>query len=250
MNYLIIGLVFVLLLMLYAGYLYATSTVLIKKAVYLPETAKDNLDTIAWDKLGNPASTTYHYEGWLYLKDKPSATSPNIPVIFYRGDDGIGSNTQVILGMDGSSLGLYTNAKIDKGHMTSAGSLVLTILSDFPVQKWTHFIVNIVNGSIIECYINGKLVKSMQAPPAPANGKKLIDLTPDTRSNLKIGGVNSIKGYITKFKRDPVVLNAEEAWNTYLEGNGLESYAKWFGGYGAAFSLFSSAGEIKKVTIL
>jgi hypothetical protein len=247
MNYTIVALVFVVLIMLYVGYLYAINTDIIKNAVYLPTTTDNQLDTIKWDKLTSPASTTYHYQGWLYLKTKSAASSTNIPVIFYRGGNDP-ANTQLILAMNGTSLNLYSNASITDGEITSAGAPILTIISDFPLQKWTHFVINVSNGSIISCFINGKLIKTLQAPPPASNGIKPVELTPDTRSALIIGGKKSVKAYITKFKREPVVLSIEEVRNTYLEGNGLSSYTKWLGGYGASFTIFTSEGDIQKLS--
>jgi hypothetical protein len=112
------------------------------------------------------------------------------------------------------------------------------------------FVINVVNGSIIECFINGKLVQSYQSPPASAANSKLIELAPETRTPLHIGGTQSLNGYITKFKRDPASLNTGEVWNAYLEGNGLGAYTDLTGGYGAVLSLLSKEGEIQKLTIL
>ena len=247
MNYTIIALVFVVLIMIYIGYSYATNTALIKSAVYLPSTGTNSQQTISWDKLTNPGSSSYHYSGWLYLKENTSNQAGEIPLIFHRGDV-VASPNQFILGLEGQKLSIHTSRPITDGKIvggvTGGSNPVAEIITDFPLQKWVYFSINVINGSLLECYINGKLVKSVQPPAA------LINLTPDIRAPLIIGGTNSAKAYITKFKREAFSLNADEVRNSYLEGNGVGAYTNWTGGYNASFSLYNAAGEIRKIAIL
>jgi hypothetical protein len=245
MNYTIVALVFIVLLMLYAGYSYAVNTALIKNATYLKDSSRTELD-ITWDKLASPGANRYHYEGWLYLKSKPSTSE--YKSILCRGAKA--SHNQFILGLNGQELNIYANKDVSSGAMSSEpATKVVTITKNFPLQKWVYFVIN-VNGSSksISCYLNGKLVTSTRVSAGLTNQLKIFQ--PEMRATLSIGGTNSAEAYITKFKRDPVELSPDEVWNTYLEGNGLDSYANWIGGYNASFTLFSNEGEIRKMSIL
>jgi hypothetical protein len=176
--------------------------------------------TIPWTKLQNPSSSTYHYQGWVYIKNQPSG----VKTILTRGTD--------ILKLNGTTLTFaYDNS----------GSKEIEITTDFPLQKWVYIVVNVVNGKIVEVYLNGKLVLTKQ-----------VTLTiPGTKSDLTYGQTSSgIEGYITKVKRDPVALTPDEAWKTYLEGNGLATFSNFLAGYNASFSLYNTEGTIKQYTAL
>jgi hypothetical protein len=213
MNYTIIVLVFIILMMLYMAYIYMTNTSLSSGVQPLnPTTAQ----TIPWTKLQNPSSSTYHYEGWVYVTNKLGSAKE----ILKRGTDS--------LKLNGTTL----------TFAYSGGSIEIT--TDFPLQKWVYIIVNVVNGTIVEVYLNGKLVLTKQ-----------VTLTiPITKSELTYGETGGIEGYITKVKRDPVALTPDEAWKTYLEGNGLATFSNFLAGYNASFSLYNTEGTIKQYTAL
>jgi hypothetical protein len=152
----------------------------------------------------------------VYVKNKPSSYKK----IVERGTDS--------LKLNGTTLTFaYSGGSID-------------ITTDFPLQKWVYIIVNVVNGTIVEVYLNGKLVITKQVAVATISAK----------NNLKYGEASGIVGYITKLKRDPVALTPDEAWKTYLEGNGLASFSNFLAGYNASFSLYNTEGTIKEYTAL
>lgn len=215
MNYTIIVLVFIILMMLYMGYLYMTNTNLINGVNKLNVTNTP----ITWTKLQNPSSTTYHYEGWLYIKSKPTIET----TVFSR--------SQFSLVLVGTQLAIVDTTEPVK---------TIIITDDFPLQKWVYFVINVVNNSIVEAYLNGKLVTT----------KQISLSTPNTKSDVVYGMANGIDGYITKFKRDPVALTPDEARNKYLEGNGLATFSNFIAGYNASFSLFNTEGTIKQYTLL
>ena len=216
MNYTIIVLVFIILMMLYMGYLYFSNTNLIKGVKKLNETTSNQ---ILWTTLQNPSSSTYHYEGWLYIKTKPNSPKK----IFERGD--------IMLKLNGTTL-------------TFEGvSPTVEITDDFPLQKWVYFVINVANGTIVEAYLNGKLVITKQLTGTLA--------LPGTKTSITYGETtNGIDGYITKFKRDPVALTPDEVWKRYLEGNGLATFSNFLAGYNASFSLFNTEATIKEYTLL
>ena len=119
---------------------------------------------------------------------------------------------------------------------------IVSITTDFPIQKWVYFVLN-VKDQLVECYLNGKLIKSQIVDTTTA------DLKPSTRKDLFLGD-NYTEGYITKFKREATVLTPDEVWKRYLAGNGLATFTNWLAGYNATFSLYTTTEEIKKYSLL
>jgi hypothetical protein len=225
MNYTIIVLVFIIFMMMYLYYLYVTNTTLTSGVESLNEE-----NDIKWTKLQNPSSSTYHYEGWVFIKDKPDSNKR----IYSRGNG-------VNLYLNGTTL------KVVKGTDPANASNVYTTVDDFPLQKWVYFVINVVNGNIIEVYLNGKLVVTKQYP----TGGSLTISPPMTKSSLEYGQASTgINGHITKLKRDPVALTPDEVWKKYLEGNGLANFSNFLAGYNASFSLYNTIGTIKQFTVL
>jgi hypothetical protein len=180
--------------------------------------------TIGWTKLQNPSSSTHHYEGWVYIKQKPAA----IKTIYSRG-------AGVNLYLNGTTLTVAKNT-------TLAVADTYVTVDDFPLQKWVYFVINVVNGNIIEVYLNGKLVQTKQMSTSLA--------AVSAKTDLLYGEANGIEGYITKMKRDPVALTPDEVWKKYLEGNGLANFSNFLAGYNASFSLYNTEGTIKQFSVL
>ena len=243
MNYTIIALIFIIVLMLYAGYMYITNTSITSGVVSLQGPGTDYAMT-KWQKLDDPGATQYHYEGWLFIKTLPG---PTVNGTIFQRELSTTKSTGLVL--NGSTL---TFSKSTGAPLTSLGTIppnvstLVTITEDFPIQKWVYFVVNIKD-QLIECYLNGKLIKSQMVPTGTATGQ--ADLTPSTRKNLYLGD-GSTDGYITKFKREPSVLTPDQVWKRYLQGNGLATFSNWLAGYNASFSLYTTTEEVKKYSLL
>jgi len=198
------------------GYLYFSNTNLINGVQKL--NVANN--SIIWKKIQNPSSSTYHYEGWLYIKTKPAT------------EYAIFSRDTVSLKLNGTTL----------TFQPGTGTTSINITDDFPLQKWVYFVINVVNGTIVEAYLNGKLVITKQITGTLA--------LPGTKTDITYGVLGGIDGFITKFKRDPVALTPDETWKRYLEGNGLATFSNFLAGYNASFSLFNTEATIKEYTLL
>jgi hypothetical protein len=141
MNYTLIIVGFIAVVAIYMLYVYFTNNSLTSGLVKLnmPSTTK------AAD-LKDPASKVYSYEGWLFLSGQSGyilqrSTTANNAVDF----------------------GLYINGQTlsIRNSTTGAGQDKMVITTNFPLQKWTYFVIN-VNGDLVEAYLNGKLVKTVQ----------------------------------------------------------------------------------------
>jgi len=235
MNYTVIILVFVIVMMLYMTYFYFTNTTLTTGVVKLTDPGR-TIKTVEWKKLVNPGAITYHYEGWLFV-DKLSDTKK---AIFWKDTNGLA------LCLQKSTLTVetgFTVANSDAGPTTFTATPLVMVTDKFPQQKWVYFVVNVLTGNVVEVYLNGKLIQTKQL----ASGATVPN---STRGTLYLGGTSTVDGYVTKFKRDPVALLADEVWKNYLAGNGLATFTNWLAGYNASFSVHSGTEEIKKVSLL
>ena len=184
---------------------------------------------VKYEKLKNPNALTYSYQCWLYISSPTSG-----PVsLFGRQNTSATGTYEFKVELSGQTLLLKA------GLGTSDPNTIMTITDSFPLQKWTYLVVNVYNMKTFEAYLNGKLAKTV-------NVSNVSDVTPSSKtSSLKIGSAD-LAGYVTKFIRLPIALDAKTIWNTYLEGNGLTSYFSSLIPYGLNMSI-SKGEDIQRI---
>ena len=225
MNYLAIGLVIVIIIILYYVYYYMTNNTLTSGLQELKKPL-----TVTYEKLINPNSLTYSYQTWIYLS---SPTAPSTK-IFYRGDS---SNSEFEVAINGQTLTLQA------GTGSVAPSQVMTITTNFPIQKWTYLVINVSNLSTFEAYINGKLAKTVNVSGGSSS------LVPMSKTSSLYIGNTSLTGYVTKFTRLPKVLDAKTVWDNYLSGNGLSSFLASLMPYGLNMSISNGEDVVRVVNM-
>jgi len=169
------------------------------------------IQTFGPSTLDNPNSVRYYYEAWLYIDANTPPDKYN--VIFNRG-------TNFMLTLKGSNLSVFSSDNGASGISYSASgqltppqtgftdaSCVITIMPDFPFQKWTHLVIA-VDGANMDVYIDGKFVKSTD---------KFTNV-PGT-SGLTVGNAYT-QGKITRFRRITAPINPQGVWANYMQGNG------------------------------
>jgi hypothetical protein len=222
MNYLAIGLIIVLLVVIYYFYSYMTNP-------FLTSGLQDLKTPLAvtYDNLKNPNSPTYSYQCWLYI----SSPTANNTQIFCRGENAGAKHPDFEVDINGQTLLL----KVGTG--TTEPEQIMTITTNFPIQKWTHLVINVYNLKTFEAYINGKLAKTVNTTS---------NLTPSSKTNtLYIGNVG-LNGYVTKFIRKDTTLDANTVWQNYLSGNGLSNYLGSMIPYGLNLTV-SKGEELQRV---
>jgi hypothetical protein len=146
------------------------------------------------------ASVNYAYSVWIYIDDW-SYRYGSEKVIFCRG------NTKL---MPGLVLSPIENNIVIKVAMTNTDEMFTCTVKDIPIQKWTNIIVTLNNRSL-DCYINGKLLKTCVLPsPAFVDDTKSIYLTP----------LSGFSGYTSRFNYWNDTVNPQQAWNIYQGGPG------------------------------
>jgi hypothetical protein len=158
---------------------------------------KKSIDSITSDNISKPGSANYYYSVWVYV----NTWDTNAKTLFSYGSAG---NIQ--------SLTLDSNYPKLKFNYYASGSKYIEITSTFPIQKWVHVGVS-KSGSIIDCYLDGKLVKSYQQDGTILN--------PDAKSSITFGNsTNKNDIFLSKFQRSPNALDPRTAWRLYLIGPG------------------------------
>lgn len=84
-------------------------------------------------------------------------------------------------------------------------------VSNIPLQRWVHVTVTLLNGNILDTYIDGKIVRSCQL-----NGIVIQD--PALLNNLYVGHGDSYNGYISQLRYFNRAITANEVYNLYSKG--------------------------------
>ena len=227
MNYLAIGLIFIILIILYYVYYYFTNNTLTSGLQPL-----DKPITITYDKMTNSNALTYSYQTWLYISSPPSG---NTPLFFRKLPGGSAEFSNFSVDLSGQILTLNAG----KGDSASL-KRIMTITQNFPIQKWIYLVINVLNTQTFEVYINGKLVKTVNVTSADS------PIPTSKMSNLYIGNAVLTGGYVSKFTRLTSTIDAKTAWNNYLSGNGLNNTLTAIIPYGLNMSI-SKGEDVQRV---
>jgi hypothetical protein len=211
---LIILIIVILILVLYLVYYVGFSSQI------LIDLNKTNA-SIAFDDIKNPANTSFTYSTWIYINNWSStakkiceAKNPSAETKFKLYLD----NNQPILKAD-----IYTTDNSPK-------TKTVTITNNFPIQRWVYIVVS-VNDAIIDCYLDGKLVKSQQLTHLPdMTGTYIIEY-------------GRFDAFLTKFSRISKPTDPQTVWNSYMDGNGFSNYGP---SYGFSFAVTKDQTPIMK----
>lgn len=211
MDYIVVGLVILIILFVYIlyTYFYATKTTIMS-------TANLNVGNPAITNIPQPQNANYAYGVWIYVNNLNSTGN----VIFSRANN-------IVLYLDKNSPTLYCDIQTKDASKTTA----TMITNNFPVQKWCYIIVS-VDGQFIDYYINGKLVKSEKkvdaiaiphdATAAPINLGNSGSPAPKQYGTISAGAFDA---YLSKFQRWTNPIDPQTAWTSYLAGNGQSTFS-------------------------
>ena len=172
----------------------------------------------------NAGNSRYAYGIWVYV-DSWSSAAVNIKTIFSRTN-----NISLTLDSVSPTLKCNLTTKLATSSPIAAAVVVpITITDNFPIQKWTYVVIS-VDGSYIDCYLDGKLVKSKLVKDVDNK----IPLAPSKSTNVELGQFDA---HISKFKYWTSPVNTEDVWSAYKEGNGQSSLANNLTSYAANISI-------------
>jgi hypothetical protein len=168
--------------------------------------------------LNSGQSTRYAYGIWVYVNTWDTVSQKTI---FYR------QQNSIMLYLDSSKPSLYchigTNPPTAPGE---SGDILIT--DNFPVQKWVYIIVS-VDTNIVDCYLDGKLITSNKLANSPvAPGLSSVD-------PIQLG--SGWDAYIARFNNWAGPIGPQEAWDSYLSGNG-STVSRFLSAYGMTVSIY------------
>lgn len=182
--------------------------------------------TITPKNSGKGTSDNYTYSMWINIEDYGfNYGSPK--AVMYREGSGVTNSVSPLIYLDSTAnnLVIMTNS-IGNGKTDTKQSAMCSI-ADVPIQTWFNLTITL-NGSVLDVYYNGKLVKScilfdnnLRAVPyksgsninfcqAPKGGT--IDLPKEIKSGFQ--------GQIANAIFLPNSINPEEAYNIYTSSSG------------------------------
>ena len=243
MNFIIIilSIIIVFLLFMIFRSLMASSPALVTNI-----SLKSGNPDIALSKLKIKDYGTYNIEFWIFVNKLPELFTCNygetacrewFPNDFpywpaYNASDCNSFNNSVGLAANATgfifttssqnlSLDLYNNGTLTfyNGRYKNYQKYPSVMTRNFPVQKWIYVVVSVQNNSLVELYINGKLVQSSNYNSSSESINNIVK--PLSTESLQFG--KQLDAYITKLRINPVAMTTTTAWNNYLNGNGSVS---------------------------
>lgn len=218
MNYWIIILAIIIIILIYILYAYFYKT----PAIISKAEMNNQIPAIPSNKISSPSSQSYTYSMWISLNALPTSSGSNY--IFYMSGSG---STDVAIILYFTPDRPQLNIDIGEGSLPSSSTTVFTagpsnnqvITDNFPLQTWVYITVSVSNGNLIDCYINGKLVKSFYL-------KGTAIKLPSSNSTINYGRLNAT---LAGFNRVPQTTDPQTVWNNYLNGSGVSSNTSNYG---------------------
>ena len=224
MNFILIVLSIIIIFLLFLIYrsLMASSPALVTNI-----SLKSGNTDIALSKLKIKDYSTYNIEFWIFVNTNTSDISfssmnnNNYNGKFGKTNNSKGcilqtNNTHLSLDLYSDNVFTFYNGRNDAASPAKAYPSVMT--NNFPIQKWTCVVVSVQNNSLVDLYINGKLVQSANYNSSDSINKIIKPLSTES---LQFG--NKLDAYITKLRINSVAMTTTTAWNNYLKGNGSVS---------------------------
>ena len=221
MNYTFIVLGIVLVVVLFILY-----KVFTEKKTKLETDRKLSVNSHKYEDLKNPVSPNFYIAIWLYVH---SLNTDGNNVIYQIKDDS--DVLKFKLDITGNGALQYDNS----------GNIV--IMDNFPLQKWTHVIINVTSGNLIDSYVDGKLMKSQEVE----SGKEF-----KTTYQYKLlegnAASSTANANVAGFERVPQAITPKEAWDKYLAGNGGNMFTRFFQTWGLSLVLTKDNEDQKSIS--
>ena len=193
--------------LVYVLYVYFVSkSSVISKAASLKEGGNQPITEI-----NSGQSTRYAYGIWVYVNTWDSTREK---MIFSRQD-----NIRLYLAANKPSL--YCSITCMSTNDSSRVNQDILITDNFAVQKWVYINISSDN-TIIDAYIDGKLVNSTKLATSPNQ--------PGTSKDSHVIYGSGWDCYVAGLQNWNAPIGPQEAWDNYLAGNG-NAMSQFFGSY-------------------
>jgi hypothetical protein len=242
MNFIIVILsVIIIVILFYIAFKsYFSNVSTLKNQSSLADPTKP-IEKIVATNLQIPNSTRYAYGIWVYVNTLNSPNSKS--VIFSRNNDIV-----VYLDQMNSTLSAIINPSVSAGISATSPIVVsneealvkptstkINITNNFPLQKWVYIVISVDN-TVVDCYLDGKLIKSVKA--------QQVNPTKDADITFGLG----FDAYIAQFQRWTNPLDPQSVWNSYVSGSG-STLAGIDSNYNVALSVLKDNVITSKLTL-
>lgn len=185
-------------------------------------------------------SIQYAYGVWVYVNSWAASSEGSDKgakkVIFSRSSTTEATRTTsgnytVLMYLDPVSPTLY----LDIAQTGGSRSSPIVITTNFPVQKWCYVVFSL-NNQYVDCYIDGKLVKSVHLNTTP--------ITPNTADSVYVGSpVNTSDIYIKELQHWTNPLTPQQVWSNYLSSSGTNPFTILTNSMGIGFTFYKDNVE-------
>ena len=173
---------------------------------------------VSKEQIPDPASAKYSYEMWLYVYNFDGQPK----YIISRDSKSDPAKKNIGIKLDGS----VPKLSLEYTANTSGTGVIKTIpiTDNFPLQTWVHVIVS-VDGTFIDIYMNGKLVKSISDPYI------------EKPSDVSVINYGKMSCYLAKLSKTSTPTDPQTAWDKYSAGNGENPMSKYLSSFGLSMTL-------------
>jgi hypothetical protein len=224
MNNLVLFLGIILIVLIYILYMYFTMN---STTLFSSEKLFNTKKMV--DITSKPTSTRYAYGIWVYVNEWDS----NITKVIFERENNIK------LYLDKMSPTLKCDIT-----MSASDPETVNITDNFPLQKWTHIIVNADN-QYFDFYLDGKLVKSIRA-----HADNSIPKQPLKNTQMTLGDGAAFDAHVTRFYHWNQPIDPHTAWKTYMAGNGQSTLTNVGSSYGVNLHVLKDNIEYTKFQLL
>ena len=255
MNFIIISLSIIIIFLLFMIYRFLMSEKALVKNISLKS---GHLD-IALSKLKIKDYGNYNIAFWIYVNELPAnlaySTMTDVSYADNYGNDKHPSGCILQTSSNKLSLDLYSDnvltfyngrkipavsASVNPVVTAAPAKAYPSVLTNgFTIHKWTYIIVSVRNNTLVDLFMNGKLIQSSNYDGTTAPNK--IE-KPESTESLQFG--KRLNALISKLYINPVAMDTNTAWNNYLAGNGSVSKMN------VSFNLTQNGKISNKVEIL
>jgi hypothetical protein len=234
MDFLTLFLGVIIFIVLFTGLLYLYNKFLDGAIIY---DLKKNNSGISVTK---PNSSNYYFSVWIYVNNfvnenkknswdnnsyDPTRAETGKPIFYYGGPFTTGflsysgsTNVDFVylqLGANSPKLQYYFSPNKNENGNDYNKCHFINITKVLPIQKWTHVIISTV-GSIIEFYLDGKLVQTYTHEKSP-------NVVANSNTTIQIGKHDKQiphDTFISRIERVPQGVDSKTAYNLYKKGPG------------------------------
>jgi hypothetical protein len=212
MNWTVIALGIIVILLIYVLY-----TFFIQSSSVISQSASLNQNNDPIVNINSGQSTRYTYGIWVYVNTWDATREKTI---FSRKN-----NIRLYLAENEPSLYCSITCLSKDGASLTEQNILIT--DNFAIQKWVYIVISSDN-TIVDAYIDGKLVSSTKLVTSPNQ--------PGTPAESPLTYGQGWDCYVAGVQNWNQPIGPQEVWDNYMSGNS-NAFSRFFGSYSFTFAV-------------